>query len=343
MDPVSTERLFGFRHAFDSPVTLWITIAVVAVLVIAAIMVRVLHALHRTDEKLHDELVKRVNSWAVMTPFLLAPVLLGAAWTILAVAILSVLCYREFARATGFFRYRSLSIVVMLGILATTFAIADHWYGFFVAIPPLTIVLLAMVAILRDEPRGYIQRVGLGVIGFLLFGHCLGHLSYMTNDADFRPIIMLIILTVELNDVFAYITGKLFGRRKIAPHTSPNKTLGGALGALSFNNSVSRDDWPFCFSRIRHRHDGEIDRARTDRQRCRANSATSCSHRSNAISASKTWAQPFPATAVFSIASTACCWFRRRCFTTSHISAASVSISPRGFFPSEANDGCVAF
>jgi phosphatidate cytidylyltransferase len=232
MDPVSTERLFGFRHAFDSPVTLWITIAVVAVLIIAAIMVRVLHALHRTDEKLHDELVKRVNSWTVMTPLLLAPVLLGAAWTVLAVAILSVLCYREFARATGFFRYRSLSIVVVLGIIATTYAIADHWYGFFVAIPPLTIVLLAMVAILRDEPRGYIQRVGLGVIGFLLFGHCLGHLSYMTNDADFRPIIMLIILTVELNDVFAYITGKLFGRRKIAPHTSPNKTLGGALGAL---------------------------------------------------------------------------------------------------------------
>jgi len=89
-----------------------------------------------------------------------------------------------------------------------------------------------MVAILRDEPHGYIQRVGLGVVSVLLFGHCLGHLGYMANDADFRPIIMLIILTVELNDVFAYITGKLFGRRKIAPHTSPNKTLGGALGAL---------------------------------------------------------------------------------------------------------------
>ena len=247
MDPVSAKRLFGFRHAFDSPVTLWITIAVIAVLVIAAILVRVLHALRRTDEKLHDELVKRVNSWAVMTPLLLAPVLLGAAWTILAVAILSVLCYREFARATGFFRYRSLSIVVVLGIIATTFAIADHWYGLFVAIPPLTIVFLAMVAILRDEPHGYIQRVGLGVIGFLLFGHCLGHLSYMTNDADFRPIIMLIILTVELNDVFAYITGKLFGHRKIAPHTSPNKTLGGALGALILTTALVATIGHFVF------------------------------------------------------------------------------------------------
>src|SRR5205085_6950612 len=104
---------------------------------------------------LRDELVKRVVSLAVMTPLLLGPVLLGAAWTIMAVAILSVLCYREFARATGFFRYRSLSIVVVLGIIATTFAIADHWYGFFVAIPPLTMVVLAMVAVFRVEPRGF--------------------------------------------------------------------------------------------------------------------------------------------------------------------------------------------
>jgi phosphatidate cytidylyltransferase len=248
MNLATRERLFGFRHAFDSPVTLWITIAVIAALLIAALIIWLLRAAGRTSDKLHDELVKRVVSWAVMAPLLLGPVLLGAAWTILAVGILSVLCYREFARATGYFRYRSLSIVVVLGIIATTFAIADHWYGFFVAIPPLTIVLLAMVAILRDEPRGYTQRVGLGILSFLLFGHCLGHLGYMANDADFRPIVMLIILTVELNDVFAYITGKTFGHRKITPNTSPNKTLGGALGALVLTTTLVAGVGHFVFA-----------------------------------------------------------------------------------------------
>ena len=141
------ERLFGFHHAFDSPVTLWITVAVAG----GARHCRGCHLVIARDGKdeptLHDELIKRVASWAVMAPLLLGPVLLGAAWTILGVGILSVLCYREFARATGFFRQRSLSIIVVLGIIATTFASADHWYGFFVAIPPLIIVLLAMVAI----------------------------------------------------------------------------------------------------------------------------------------------------------------------------------------------------
>ncbi len=248
MDPITRERLFGFRHAFDSPVTLWITIAVAAVLVIASAVIGLLRLAGRTDDRLHDELVKRVASWAIMTPFLLGPILLGGAWTILGVGILSVLCYREFARATGFFRFRAESIVIVLGIAATTFANADHWYGFFVAIPPLTMVVLAIVAIWRDEPHGYTQRVGLGAISFLLFGHCLGHLGYMANDADFRPIIMLIILAVELNDVFAYLAGKTLGRRKIFPQTSPNKTLGGALGALTLTTILVASLGHFVFA-----------------------------------------------------------------------------------------------
>jgi phosphatidate cytidylyltransferase len=70
----------------------------------------------------------------------------------------------------------------------------------------------------------------------------------MANDADFRPIVMLIILTVELNDVFAYITGKTFGHRKITPQTSPNKTLGGALGALVLTTTLVSTVGHFVFA-----------------------------------------------------------------------------------------------
>src|SRR5438874_9232487 len=104
MDPVTKERLFGFRHAFDSPVTLWITLSVLGALVIASIIIWLLRMLSRTSDKLHDELIKRVLSWAVMTPLQLGTVLLADAWTIAVVAILSVLCYVEFALASGVFR-----------------------------------------------------------------------------------------------------------------------------------------------------------------------------------------------------------------------------------------------
>jgi phosphatidate cytidylyltransferase len=150
----------------------------------------------------------------------------------LGVGILSLLCYREYARATGLFREKAVSTVVVLGILGVTFTELDHWYRLFVALVPFTVGFIAMVAILRDQPRGYIQRVALGVLGFILFGSCLGHLGYLANDPNYRPVLILIFLSVELNDVFAFVVGKTLGSRKLVPNTSPNKTIAGSLGAL---------------------------------------------------------------------------------------------------------------
>ncbi len=238
MDPAHAQRLFDFRHAFDHPVTLGITVAIAAALILGYALVLTLRAAGRLDAAHFDELQKRIKSWAIIAPLMIGPVLLGAAWTIAAVALLSLLCYREYARATGLFRHRSISITVVLGIAALTFATLDHWYNFFVALTPLTICLIAAVAILADQPSGYIQRVALGFFGFLFCGTGLAHLGYIANDPDFRPIILLLLLTVEMNDIFAYISGKLLGRRKLAPHTSPNKTLGGALGALVLTTAL---------------------------------------------------------------------------------------------------------
>jgi phosphatidate cytidylyltransferase len=169
---------------------------------------------------------------------MLGPVLAGREWTIAAVTILGLLCYREYARATGLFREWLLSGVVVLGILAVNFAALDHWYGFFMALFPLTVCVLAVASIPLDRPQGYIQRVGLAVFGFVLFGAGLSHLGYMANDANYRPLVLLLLTAVALNDVAAFTCGKLIGGRKLLPATSPNKTLSGALGAVVVTATV---------------------------------------------------------------------------------------------------------
>ena len=42
---------------------------------------------------------------------------------------------------------------------------------------------------------------------------------------------LFVLAAVELNDVGAFLTGRLLGRRKLCPQTSPNKTIAGAIGA----------------------------------------------------------------------------------------------------------------
>ncbi|MBI4660238.1 MAG: phosphatidate cytidylyltransferase [Verrucomicrobia bacterium] len=226
------ERLFEYRHAFDHPVTIWTTVAVAALLVVAPMTVCLLGRLGKLTPPLHEDLVRRIRSWFWLAPIMIVPVLLGAAWTILAVGLLSLACYREYARATGLFREKAISFVVVLGILGVTFATLDHWSGLFVAWFPLTVATIAATAILADRPKGYIQRVALGVLGFMFFGCALGHLGYFANDQNYRPILLMLLLAVEMNDVFAYVTGKTVGRRKLAPNTSPNKTVAGSIGAL---------------------------------------------------------------------------------------------------------------
>lgn len=234
-----SERLWGWSYAFDHPATIWLAAIILGALGIAAAAVLLLQAAGRLKPALRRELWLRTLSWGGIVLALGLPVMAGAFWTVLAVAVISLACYREYARATGLFRERAVSAVTVLGILLIELAALDHWYGFFVALMPLGVIVIAAISIPLDRPSGYVQRVGLGVLGFLLFGSALGHLAYMANDWDYRPIILLILICVGLNDVFAFTVGKLLGGRKLLPHTSPNKTVSGALGALVLTTAVT--------------------------------------------------------------------------------------------------------
>lgn len=232
MSSESLSRLFDPWHAFQEPVTLWITVGLAAVLAIVPLLIWLLSTTGKVSGKLRGELLVRYYAWLVIIPVLIVPVLLGAFWTIAGLCLLSLFCYREYARATGLVREKLISILVVAGIVLLGLATLDHWYGFFVALPSLTVTAIAALAILQDRPQGYIQRVALGVFGYLLFGVCLAHLAFLANDTHYRPMIILLFLAVEMNDVFAFCCGKTLGKRKLCPGTSPNKTIAGAAGAL---------------------------------------------------------------------------------------------------------------
>jgi phosphatidate cytidylyltransferase len=238
MNSAAWQHLFGWRTAFDHPVTAYCVTGILAALGIAPLLIQALIRFNLISTKLREELWLRWKSWLWLSAVMLVPILLGAGWVMLAVAVLSWLCFQEFARATGLFREHSIMLIGLLGIFAVLFANVDHYDRMFFALAALTSGVIAVIALPANRPQGYLQRVSLGIAGFLLFGYSLGYLGLMANDSLYRPLLILVLLSVELNDIFAYCSGKLFGRRKLLSNISPGKTIAGSLGAVILTTSL---------------------------------------------------------------------------------------------------------
>ena len=100
------------------------------------------------------------------------------------------------------------------------------WYGLFMALPVFAIALILLVPILRNRARGQLQRMSLGIVGFIYFGWMFGHLGFLANAANAYGYLCFIIFATELNDVAAFTFGKLFGRHPLRSEISPRQDLG---------------------------------------------------------------------------------------------------------------------
>src|SRR5215831_20223324 len=114
MNQLTRERLVGFRHAFDDPVTVVLTLTALALFLLAPVLILIVTRVANSTSDKRKELWDRYRSWIWLALCILVPILAGAFWTILAVARLSFLCYREYARITGLFRERTISFIVVI-------------------------------------------------------------------------------------------------------------------------------------------------------------------------------------------------------------------------------------
>ena len=55
---------------------------------------------------------------------------------------------------------------------------------------------------------------------------------YMKNGVY---IFVLVFVAAWMCDIFAYFTGRIFGKHKLAPHLSPKKTVEGSIGGILFS------------------------------------------------------------------------------------------------------------
>lgn len=221
------------------PAALWTALGVTTLLGVATLSVTLLARRGKIPPAGRKELYQRIRTWAILAPLLILPFVLGPIAIKIGSGLLGVLCFREFSRATGLFRERAVTLVTHAAIILLTLASLFGSESLWMAATPLLALSIVVAGILKDQPDGYLQRVSLGLLGFLLFGVCFAHLGLLADRLPNGRVFLWLLLCVALNDVGAYLCGRLWGRRKLCPVTSPNKTVAGAVGAVILTSGIS--------------------------------------------------------------------------------------------------------
>ena len=128
-----------------------------------------------------------------------------------------VLCVLFVLRDETSFILCAASLVVMLGMLAALFGKV-----------PMRDVLGSFIVCFYP--------------GLLFLGFC--YLSVQA-DAMFYPVFCITLFAAAGCDTFAYFCGRAFGRHKLCPAISPNKTVEGAIFGTVFGTALGFVPWLF--------------------------------------------------------------------------------------------------
>jgi len=153
------------------------------------------------------------------------------------VVLIGIIGGREFSRMVlsdlfTDFDHTILSLIVTIPILTTAFA--SH-SGFLLS-PGLFLAFCLMVVFTMyhygrfDNPYIVLKR---GVLGILFIGFLASHLVMIRGLTDGAGWLMILTAITAGTDTGAYWIGCRWGKRKLCPSISPNKTVEGAVGGVA--------------------------------------------------------------------------------------------------------------
>jgi phosphatidate cytidylyltransferase len=233
----------------------------VVLLVVATVVGRLI------ERRTHDEramatvqnLNARIDAWWVMSAVFALAVVAGPIGSVILFALLSFFALREFitlvptrpsdhrALLWSFFVITPLQYVL----------VATHWYGLFtILIPVYAFLFLAVRIAISGDTTHFLERVSAIQWALMICVYSLSYapallgLSIRGHGMPGPTLLLFLVIVVQGSDVLQYIFGKLFGRRKIAPHVSPSKTLEGFLGGIAAATVLGALIWwatPFSF------------------------------------------------------------------------------------------------
>jgi phosphatidate cytidylyltransferase len=176
--------------------------------------------------------------WAIyLSEFLIVGALLlpAAAAEWIFSLFLVALCCRGQSEFVRLFGLSSFNQITLIGLAGGALAIAAPWFGYlreglWLLVFAAAAMFVLCMLFLRGASRTTAIVANTGSLVFpALF--CVAA-ALLRNEPTGFVWIFVVYATVEVNDSFALLCGKLFGSRHIFPKLSPGKTLEGLIAGI---------------------------------------------------------------------------------------------------------------
>jgi phosphatidate cytidylyltransferase len=184
-------------------------------------------------------LVVRIITALVLLPAVLALLVLGGWWTAALVAVAAGACTFEYELITQG-RLGPAELLAVLGAALIPLGAAMHFVGFTtLAAWILWAVFIgaSVQALFAPDRDRAPTRTAHAVTGCLYGGLGLGPIAALRVGPEGLQWVISALVITWANDTCAYFAGRLFGRHKLHPGVSPNKTwegfAGGAVGSVA--------------------------------------------------------------------------------------------------------------
>lgn len=187
------------------------------------------------------------NMWIRLKSFLLIVVFFTAAFcfnkitAFIFLTLISYLCLKEFlslipTRKTD----RNVLLWAYWSIPISYYIVYIHWTTlFYLWIPLYMFILLSVRMVMSSNTEGFLKNLAVLQYGLMTTVYALGYLGllaiipmkYNPQGGAVGLLFFILVFTVS-NDFIQMFSGKTFGKHKIIPKVSPNKTWEGLIGGI---------------------------------------------------------------------------------------------------------------
>ena len=178
---------------------------------------------------------KRIITAVVLVPLLLLILFVAPKWaTAVLFALISGLAAFELTFSTGLLKHPRLVAYSVLAAVAVTLWCFFGRNAVWGEAGLLLFVLLIFMEMMLSNLRLKLNRVAICFFAGVLLPYLLSSLVRIMSWNSGRYLILIPFIVAFLSDTGAYFIGCRFGKHKLAPEISPNKSIEGVLGGMAF-------------------------------------------------------------------------------------------------------------